>query len=74
VEKQLKDIEKERTPASFINNMKKMIAVLVDEVRRNRDALIYRIYRNCSKKKFISQKKAAGILAEICPKCKKKEL
>jgi DNA topoisomerase-3 len=33
LEKQLKDIEKERTPASFINNMKKMIAVLVDEVR-----------------------------------------
>jgi DNA topoisomerase-3 len=42
-EKQLKDIEKERTPASFINNMKKMIAVLVDEVRLNRDALIFRI-------------------------------
>ncbi len=72
-EKQLKDIEKGTyTAASFINNMKQMIAVLVDEVRsETRRANISHsgtIQKEVTK---IVKKKVAGILAETCPKCKK---
>jgi DNA topoisomerase-3 len=72
-EKQLKDIEKGTyTAASFINNMKRMIAVLVDEVRsETRRANISHAGTVQKEVAKVVKKKAAGILAETCPKCKK---
>lgn len=71
-EKQLKDIEKGTyTAASFINNMKQMIAVLVDEVRsESRRANISHAGTVQKQVATVSKKKAMGILAETCPKCK----
>lgn len=71
-EKQLKDIEKGTyTAASFINNMKQMIAVLVDEVRsESRRANISNAGTVQKQVATVSKKKAMGILAENCPKCK----
>lgn len=71
-EKQLKDIEKGTfTATAFINNMKRMVDALVYEVRSER------IHANIShaesvKKEVVKteKKKAAGIAAESCPKCK----
>lgn len=72
-EKQLKDIEKgDFTAASFINNMKKMIAVLVDEVRlETRRTTISHAAAVLSEAAKVVKIKAAGITAETCPKCKK---
>ncbi|MBX9887580.1 MAG: DNA topoisomerase 3 [Flavobacteriaceae bacterium] len=72
-EKQLKDIEKGTyTAASFINNMKQMIAVLVDEVRsETRRANISHAGTFQKEVAKESKKKAAGILAKTCPKCQK---
>lgn len=72
-EKQLKDIEKGTyTAASFINNMKKMIAVLVDEVRsETRRANISHAGNVVKEVEKVVKKKATGIVAEACPKCKK---
>ena len=75
-EKQLKDIEKGTfTAAAFINNMKRMVDALVYEVRSER------IHANISHAESIQKeavktekKKAAGIAAESCPKCKKATL
>ncbi|GEL11003.1 DNA topoisomerase-3 [Flavobacterium glycines] len=75
-EKQLKDIEKGTfTATAFINNMKRMVDALVYEVRSER------IHANIShaesvKKEVVKteKKKAAGIVAESCPKCKKATL
>ena len=71
-EKQLKDIEKGTYSAgSFINNMKRMIEVLVDEVRsEKRHANISHAQTPQKEVVKTEKKKAAGILAEICPKCK----
>ena len=71
-EKQLKDIEKGTYSAgSFINNMKRMIEVLVDEVRsEKRHANISHAQTPQKEVVKAEKKKAAGILAEICPKCK----
>ncbi|WP_188050154.1 type IA DNA topoisomerase [Flavobacterium sp. GP15] len=71
-EKQLKDIEKGNYSAgSFINNMKRMIEVLVDEVRsEKRHANISHAQTPQKEVVKTEKKKAAGILAEICPKCK----
>ena len=72
-EKQLKDIEKGTyTAGSFINNMKRMIEVLVDEVRsEKRHANISHAGTVQKAVAKVEKKKAAGILAEACPKCKK---
>jgi len=75
-EKQLKDIEKGTfTAAAFINNMKRMVDALVYEVRSEK------IHANISHAGSIQKeavktekKKAAGIAAESCPKCKKATL
>ena len=72
-EKQLKDIEKgEFTAGAFINNMKRMVDALVYEVRSetvraniSHAATVQKRQANAEKKKV------AGILAEVCPKCKK---
>jgi DNA topoisomerase-3 len=71
-EKQLKDIEKGNyTAASFINNMKNMIAVLVDEVRsETRRATISHAETIQKEDVKVIKKKASGIAAEVCPKCK----
>lgn len=71
-EKQLKDIEKGEYSASmFINNMKKMVDELVYEVRSETTRA------NISQATVVKQRevkakrtKAAGITAEVCPKCK----
>ena len=72
-EKQLKDIEKGTyTAGSFINNMKRMIEVLVDEVRsEKRHATISHVGTVQKEVAKVEKKKTAGILAEACPKCKK---
>ncbi|WP_445735964.1 DNA topoisomerase 3 [Mariniflexile sp.] len=75
-EKQLKDIEKGTfTAGAFINNMKRLVDALVYEVRSetvraniSHAATIKKREANAGKKK------AAGILAEVCPKCKKATL
>lgn len=75
-EKQLKDIEKGAfTATAFINNMKQMVDALVYEVRSET------IHANIShagsvqkQKTTVEKKKAAGIAAELCPKCKKARL
>jgi DNA topoisomerase-3 len=72
-EKQLKDIEKGTfTAGSFINNMKRMVETLVYEVRsETRRANISHAGSNQKEVAKVEKKKAAGILAEACPKCKK---
>lgn len=72
-EKQLKDIEKGTfSAAAFIKNMKHMIEVLVHEVRSETRRANISHTENIPKKVVpIEKKKAAGILAEACPKCKK---
>ncbi|WP_326936709.1 type IA DNA topoisomerase [Flavobacterium sp. PL11] len=75
-EKQLKDIEKGTfTAGSFITNMKQMVENLVSEVRSETN------HANIShiatpKKQFakVATNKKEGILAEVCPKCKKARL
>jgi DNA topoisomerase-3 len=75
-EKQLKDIEKGNYSAGlFITNMKQMVDELVTEVRKETTRA------NISQVSIIKQReekskveKAAGILAEVCPKCKKGNL
>lgn len=71
-EKQLKDIEKGTfTAGSFIKNMKLMVATLVDEVRsESRRANISHVATSPKVVVKTEKKKAAGILAETCPKCK----
>ena len=75
-EKQLKDIEKGTfTAGSFIRNMKLMVATLVDEVRsETRHANISHVGTIEKTVVKVAKKKAAGILAEACPKCKKGSL
>ena len=75
-EKQLKDIEKGTfTAGSFIKNMKLMVATLVDEVRsETRRANISHAGTIPKEVVTVEKKKAAGILAEACPKCKKATL
>ncbi|MDD2821924.1 MAG: DNA topoisomerase III, partial [Flavobacterium sp.] len=75
-EKQLKDIEKGTfTAGSFINNMKRMVEALVYEVRsETRRANISHAGNVQKEVAKVEQKKAAGILAEACPKCKKATL
>ncbi len=72
-EKQLKDIEKGSCSAgSFINNMKRMVATLVDEVRsESRQANISHEGSVPKEVAKVEKKKAAGILTEACPKCKR---
>ena len=72
-EKQLKDIEKGTCSAgSFINNMKRMVATLVDEVRsESRQANISHAGSAPKEVAKVEKKKVIGILAEACPKCKK---
>ncbi|TRX00979.1 DNA topoisomerase 3 [Flavobacterium gawalongense] len=75
-EKQLKDIEKGTfTAAAFINNMKRMVEALVYEVRsETRRANISHAGNIQKQEAIVEKKKAAGILAEACPKCKKATL
>ena len=72
-EKQLKDIEKGTcTAGSFINNMKRMVATLVDEVRsESRQANISHVGTIQKEVVKVEKKNETGILAEACPKCKK---
>lgn len=72
-EKQLKDIEKGTcTAGSFINNMKLMVATLVDEVRsESRQANISHAGTIQKEVVKVEEKNETGILAEACPKCKK---
>ncbi len=75
-EKQLKDIEKGTFTASeFINNMKQMVDALVYEVRsettRANISHVATVKKREAKDKLI---KAAGLLAELCPKCKNANL
>ncbi|MET0760067.1 MAG: DNA topoisomerase 3 [Flavobacterium sp.] len=72
-EKQLKDIEKGTfTAGAFINNMKRMVEALVYEVRsETRRANISHAGSAQKQEAVVEKKKAAGILAEACPKCKK---
>ncbi|AXP81630.1 DNA topoisomerase 3 [Mariniflexile rhizosphaerae] len=72
-EKQLKDIEKgEFTAGAFINNMKRMVDALVYEVRSETTRANISHAATVKKHKATSgNKKVAGILAEVCPKCKK---
>ncbi|HEX9600672.1 MAG TPA: DNA topoisomerase 3 [Mariniflexile sp.] len=72
-EKQLKDIEKgEFTAGAFINNMKRMVDALVYEVRSETTRANISHAASVKKHKATSgNKKTAGILAEVCPKCKK---
>jgi DNA topoisomerase-3 len=72
-EKQLKDIEKGTfTAGSFIKNMKHMVETLVYEVRsETRRANISHAGSVQKEVVKVEKKKAAGILAEACPKCKK---
>ncbi|MDR7211924.1 DNA topoisomerase 3 [Flavobacterium piscis] len=75
-EKQLKDIEKGAfTAGAFIKNMKRMVEALVFEVRsETRHANISHAGNVQKEAVKIEKKKAAGILAEVCPKCKKGNL
>lgn len=75
-EKQLKDIEKGTfTAAAFINNMKRMVESLVYEVRsETKRANISHTDMNQKQGVSVEKKKATGILAEACPKCKKASL
>lgn len=75
-EKQLKDIEKGTySAAAFINNMKKMVEGLVAEVRSETTHANISHTENIQKKAVpVQKKKAEGILAEACPKCKKANL
>ncbi|WP_281323546.1 DNA topoisomerase 3 [Flavobacterium aestivum] len=75
-EKQLKDIEKgEYTAGAFISNMKRMVDALVYEVRsETRRANISHAGTIQKQEAIVEKKKAAGILAEVCPKCKKTTL
>jgi len=71
-EKQLKEIEKGNFNAgTFINNMKKMVDLLVYEVRTEKNRA--NISHITSKKDKISviTEKSKGITHEKCPKCKK---
>ncbi|MFD0989737.1 DNA topoisomerase 3 [Mariniflexile jejuense] len=75
-EKQLKDIEKGTfSAAEFINNMKQMVDALVYEVRSETTRANISHAINVKKREAKAEKlKAAGILAEVCPKCKKATL
>ena len=75
-EKQLKDIEKGTfTAGAFIKNMKQMVETLVYEVRsETRRANISHTQSIQKQEAVVEKKKAAGILAEVCPKCKKANL
>ena len=75
-EKQLKDIEKGTfTAGAFIKNMKRMVEALVTEVRsETRHANISHAGNVQKEAVKVERKKAAGILAETCPKCKKGNL
>jgi DNA topoisomerase-3 len=75
-EKQLKDIEKGTfTAAAFINNMKRMVEALVYEVRsETKRANISHAGKVQKQEPNVEKKKAAGIAAEVCPKCKKATL
>lgn len=75
-EKQLKDIEKGTfTAAAFIRNMKQMVDNLVAEVRLERKGANISHTENTPKKEaVVEKKKASGISAETCPKCKKGNL
>ncbi|TRX23296.1 DNA topoisomerase III [Flavobacterium franklandianum] len=75
-EKQLKDIEKGTfTAGAFIKNMKQMVETLVYEVRsETRRANISHVGSVQKLEAVVEKKKAAGILAELCPKCKKATL
>ena len=71
-EKQLKDIEKGTYSATgFINNMKRMVEALVYEVRSETTRANISHASSVQKEVVkVEQKKAAGILAAVCPKCK----
>ena len=75
-EKQLKDIEKGTfTAAAFINNMKRMVDALVYEVRSETTRANISHAGSIQKEEAaVEKKKAAGIEAESCPKCKKGNL
>ena len=75
-EKQLKDIEKGTySAAGFINNMKRMVEALVYEVRSETTrANISHAGSIQTQEATVEKKKAAGIMAEFCPKCKKATL
>ncbi|OUL62718.1 type IA DNA topoisomerase [Flavobacterium sp. AJR] len=75
-EKQLKDIEKGTfTAGAFIINMKRMVEALVYEVRsETRHANISHAQSIQKQVATVEKKKAAGILAETCPKCQKATL
>jgi DNA topoisomerase-3 len=75
-EKQLKDIEKGSfTAGAFIKNMKQMVETLVYEVRsETRRANISHAASVQKPEAKVEKKKTAGILAEVCPKCKKATL
>nr|WP_288834126.1 DNA topoisomerase 3 [uncultured Flavobacterium sp.] len=75
-EKQLKDIEKGTfTAAAFINNMKRMVDALVYEVRSEATRANISHAGSIQKQEAtVEKKKAAGIAAESCPKCKKGNL
>jgi DNA topoisomerase-3 len=75
-EKQLKDIEKGTfTAAAFINNMKRMVDALVYEVRSETTRANISHEASIQKQDVkVEKKKAAGIAAEVCPKCKKATL
>lgn len=75
-EKQLKDIEKGTfTAGAFINNMKRMVEALVYEVRsETKHANISHVSSIQQSEAKAEKKKAAGINAETCPKCKEGNL
>lgn len=75
-EKQLRDIEKGTyTASAFIKNMKQMVDNLVYEVRsETRRANISHATNVPKIETVVEKKKAAGILAAICPKCQKGNL
>jgi DNA topoisomerase-3 len=75
-EKQLKDIEKGTfTAAAFINNMKRMVDALVYEVRNEtKRANISQVGNIQTEAPKVEKKKAPGIAATTCPKCKKGNL
>ncbi|PJJ09013.1 DNA topoisomerase-3 [Flavobacterium sp. 1] len=75
-EKQLKDIERGTfTAGAFIKNMKHMVEALVTEVRSETTrANISHAGTVQKQATTIEKKKAAGILAEVCPKCQKGNL
>ncbi|WP_159683144.1 type IA DNA topoisomerase [Flavobacterium sp. 9R] len=75
-EKQLRDIEKGTyTASAFIKNMKQMVDNLVYEVRsETRRANISHTANVPKIETVVEKKKAAGILAALCPKCQKGNL